>query len=57
MLKVSAFLKNQEFTAQIEIMRFRAKFFENPTGSRHLGEMKLVPMMKNSGHRGTIQFF
>ena len=40
MLKVSAFLKNQEFTAQIEIMRFRAKFFVNPTGSRHLGEMK-----------------
>ena len=32
---------NQEFAAPKEIMRFGAKFFVSPTGSRYLGEMKL----------------
>ena len=36
--QVSAFLK--EFAAQIEVVRFSAKFFASPTRSRHLGEMK-----------------
>ena len=38
-------------------MRFGATFFVSPTGSRHLGEMKIVPMIKTSDHQGTLQFF
>ena len=37
---LSAFLKNQKFTAPKDIMRFGGKFFMSPTGTRHLGEMK-----------------
>ena len=33
------FKKNQELAAPTGIMRFGAKFFVSPTGSRHLGEM------------------
>ena len=40
-----------------DILWFGAKFFVSLTGSRHIGEQKLVPMMTTSGHQGALQFF
>ena len=52
MLKVSAFEKKSRIRCSqdegLEIFRFWAKLFVCPTGSRHLGRKKLVPMMKTS---------
>ena len=38
---------NQEFAAPKDIIRFGAKFFGSPTGSRHLGEIKTGTSDKN----------
>ena len=48
--------KNQEFVTPKDIMRFGAKFFVSPTGSRHLGEMKPCTNDCFNGHQGTLQF-
>ena len=56
-LKVNVFLKKSRIHAPKDIMQFGAKFFVSSTDSRHLGEMKIVPMMKTNGHQGTLQFF
>ena len=58
MVSLQSFLNAIYDTIKCEdITRLRAKFFVSPTVSRHLGEKKLVPMMKTSGHQGTLQFF